>query len=311
MHEMNYRTFDLNLARVLDALLHERNVTRAGDRLGLSQPATSHALRRLREHFDDPLLVAGPDGMRPTPRAEALAAPLRAALGQLEDAVSITTPFEPAETDQRFRVGMSDSIAFTIVPRFHGYLADAAPGARLAVRWADRLSAPAMLAQDQIDLAIVVDAGLPDHLPRRVLLDESYVCAARADHPLFRRPLTVARLVTYPHLFVSLTASEAGTVDRILEGLGTRRRIVLSMPQFLVAAFTLARSDMVAIMARRVVETLSNQLSEQLTLRTRPVPFDLPGYRIAMVWHPRLDRHPPLVWLRGQLARFAGTLDPV
>src|SRR5690606_19935515 len=185
------RRLDLNLLVTLDALLAEHNVTRAAERLHLTQPTVSLQLARLRETFGDPLLLPGPRGMRPTARADELRAPLRQALEALTQAVTQSGPFDPARSTRTWRVAASDYTATSILLGALARLRAAAPNARLAILALNPQALASQAEQAQIDLAFHISAEAPSQLRRRLLFTESYVLAARAGHPALQETLTV------------------------------------------------------------------------------------------------------------------------
>lgn len=293
----NLRKLDLNLLLTLDALLSEPNVTRTAQRLGFSQPAVSVHLAKLRHIFGDPLLLAGPRGMRPTARAEELREPLRQALDALERAVSPAKPFNPAEATQTWRLAASDYSESAIVRPVLAGLRTAAPGTRLAVIGA----APSLIAkqteQGEIDLAFHTSEGSPPGLRRRVLFTERYVLVGRADHPRLRRRPTLAQFCALDHVLVSPEGgSFVGVTDEALSKVGLARRVVLSVPHFLFSRSLLAGTDLVAMLPERLVGG-----SDGLLKVTEP-PLDVPGFEMAMLWHERAHRDPAHVWLREYIA---------
>ena len=194
---------DLNLLVTLEALLIELNVTRAAERLHLSQPAVSVQLRRLRAFFGDPLLLPGPRGMRPTARAEALREPLRLALSALEHAVAPLRPFDPAHAKHTWRIAAFDYGEYTVLQPALAGLRRAAPATRLAIVQTTPAQVARMAEQGDIDLALKMAAGAPSALHRRRLFDEHYVLAGRAGHPQLKRRPTLAQFCQLDHAIVS------------------------------------------------------------------------------------------------------------
>lgn len=290
---------DLNLLVTLDALLAEQNVTRAAQRLHLSQPAVSVQLARLRELFGDPLLLPGPRGMRPTARADALRQPLHDALQALGQAVAPAGPFEPAAARHTWRVAASDYGESTIVlPALAGIRA-AAPLTRLATLG---LSPPALARQleaGDIDLAFHVASEAPPQLRRRSLFVERYLLAGRAGHPALQGRLTLEQFCQLEHALVSPDGGGfAGGTDEVLAQRGLARRVVLSVPHFLFLESVLASTDMVAVLPSRLVRGNPR-------LQSVEPPLDVPGFEMLMLWHERVHRDPAHQWLREQLARAA------
>lgn len=292
----NLRRLDLNLLVTLDVLLSEHNVTRAAERLHYSQPSVSVHLARLREIFDDPLLLPGPRGMRPTARAEALREPLREALAALEQAVAPEAPFEPASAANTWRIAATDySESTVLLPALPG-LRQAAPGTRVAVLE----MAPARLArqaeQGDIDLAFHTTHDSPQTLHRKALFTERYVLVGRAGHPKLRRKPTLAQFCSLEHVMVSPDGGGFfGVTDEALATAGASRRVVLSVPHFLYVAAVLAGSDLVAMLPERLVR-------DNAALQVVEAPVDVPGYEMSMLWHERSHRDPAHRWLREFIA---------
>jgi len=295
---------DLNLLVALDALTRERSVTKAAERAGVTQSAMSHTLRRLRELFDDPLLVRGRGGMVLTPRAEALAIPLRSGLVSLARTLAEPQPFEPEHASRTFRVVSPDLFDALVLPTLIQRLAQQAPGVGLAVvptpkRLADSLETgdvdlaihPVLLDPHPFDLGTQVDAELQS----RTLFRDSFRCFVRNDHPALsgRRRLTLKTYTRLNHILVSPGGEGPGVVDRILHAQGLERRIALRVPHFATALEVIAQSDLVL-----TAPSSLSQCSTASTLASRPTPLDLPEHAITMLWHPRFTEDPAHRWLR-------------
>ncbi|HUB89783.1 MAG TPA: LysR family transcriptional regulator [Dyella sp.] len=292
----NLRRLDLNLLVTLDALLAERNVTRAAARLNFSQPAVSIQLAKLRDFFGDPLLLPGPRGMRPTARAEALREPLRQALQALNGALSPAQPFNPAEATQTWRVAATDYAESTIVLPVLGGLRTAAPATRLAVVEMVPTRIARQAEQGDIDLAFHTTEGSPPGLRRRTLFKERYVLVGRANHPRLRRRPTPKQFCQLEHVMVSPDGGGfVGVTDEALARAGMARKVVLSVPHFLFVREVLAHSDLVAMLPARLVRG-----SRQLKVMDAPV--EVPGYEMSMLWHERVHRDPAHQWLREFIA---------
>ncbi|WCD78887.1 LysR family transcriptional regulator [Pseudomonas sp. TUM22785] len=293
----NLRRLDLNLLVTLDVLLAEHNVTRAAERLNFSQPSVSVHLAKLREIFDDPLLLPGPRGMRPTARAEELREPLRQALEALERAVAPASPFDPAQARDTWRVAATDyGESAILLPALAGLRA-AAPGTRIAVIE----MAPSRIARQaeigDIDLAFHTVEGSPLNLRRRTLFAERYVLAGRAGHPRLKRRPTLKQFCTLDQVIVSPDGGGfSGVTDDALAQHGLARRVVLSVPHFLFLRSVLESTDLVAMLPERLVGNSS-------TLQVVDAPLEVPGYEMAMLWHERSHRDPAHQWLREQIVK--------
>lgn len=291
------RRIDLNLLVTLDALLAEHNVTRTAERLHLSQPAVSVQLARLREVFGDPLLLPGPRGMRPTARADALREPLRQALASLEQAVAPSSPFNPAQASQTWRVAAADYAESTILLPALAGLRSEAPGTRLAILGLSTTTLARQAEQGDIDLAFHVSEEAPPGLRRRSMFTERYVLAGRAGHPRLKRRPTLAQFCKLDHVMVSpVGGGFHGATDTALAEAGMVRNVVLSVPHFLFLGAVLASTDLVAMVPSRLVR--SNP-----ALQVVEPPVAVPSFEMLMLWHERMHRDPAHQWLREHIAK--------
>jgi DNA-binding transcriptional LysR family regulator len=305
---MDLKGLDLNLLRVLDAVLETRHVTRAARQLGLSQSAVSHAMARLRDTLGDELLVRGPGGLVPTARAEAIEAPLRAALARLSETLSAPAPFEPEASTRTFRIAAADYAQFVLLPPLLARLQAAAP--RVCV-WVTPVplgdALPAALASGDLDLAIGVTStmGAAPGLFERTLFEERFVCLVRADHPTVGDTLTLAQYVALPHAFIAPRGRAGGAVDTALAERGLSRNIAVAVPHFLTMPHVIAASDLIVTLAARV----AHAFAAMMPLRIVTPPLPLPPFRIGATWHERHQRDPGHVWLRERLASVGGALE--
>jgi DNA-binding transcriptional LysR family regulator len=293
------RQLDLNLLLTLDVLLAELNVTRAAQRLHYSQPSVSVQLAKLRDVLDDPLLLPGPRGMRPTKRAEQLREPLREALHALERAIAPSRPFDPREADHTWKIAATDYAESTIVlPALQG-LRTVAPRSRLAVFQLIPPRIEKQAEQGEIDLAFHTTDGAPEGLRRRALFVERYVLIGRADHPRLKRRPTLAQFCKLDHVIVSPDGGGFhGVTDETLRESGLSRRVALSVPHFLFLLSAVANTDLVAMAPFRLVR--GNR-----ALRVIEPPVNVPGYEMSMLWHERAHRDPAHRWLRDHIAAAA------
>ena len=298
----NLRRLDLNLLLTLDALLEEQNVTRTAERLHFSQPSISVHLAKLREIFDDPLLMPGPRGMQPTARAEALREPLRQALATLEQAIAPASPFDPQRDTHTWRVAASDYSESAILLPLMAELRRQAPATRMAIveHTPQRLAQQAV--QEGVDLVFHTGDEGAQGLRQQVLFTEKYVLAGRANHPRLRQPLTPEAFCELEQVIVSPTGGGfQGITDEILAGRGLARRVVLSVPHFLFMKAVLESSDLVAMLPARLAMT-------NPALIVLPPPVELPGFEMSMFWPERVHRDPAHRWLRAFIK--AGISDP-
>jgi DNA-binding transcriptional LysR family regulator len=293
---MNLAGIDLNLLLVLEALLAERSVTRAGAAIGLSQPATSNALARLRAVLDDPVLVRVKGGMRPTPRAAALAAPLRQALATLRHALAEPAAFDPASAQATITLGLTDYGALVVLPPLLRELHARAPGIRVRVR--SRAGAlHEALAAGELDLAIARTAPVPPRFHHQRLFGDTLCSILRARHPLARGRLTPAKFLRAEHVVVSFGEGRA-PVDEVLEQRGLTRRIALYVPHFAVVPHVVLATDLVAT----IPERLARGFASLGGMRVVRAPFEVPGFEMSLLWHDHQHDDPAQQWLRGVLA---------
>jgi DNA-binding transcriptional LysR family regulator len=300
---MNLAGIDLNLLVVFDALMQERGVTKAGRRIGMTQPAVSNALNRLRHLLKDDLFLRGPKGMRPTPRAVELAGPIRQALSQVETAL-MPAEFDPAKAVNTFRLAMADYAASLILPPLARRLERAAPGVNIRVRVNDNVSALGLLDRNEIDFAIGYHTDWPERFGGQVLFTETYVCVMRRGHPLARERITLEEFAAARHLLVTLTGEATGFVDRLLKKRGLTRRVAMTANQFLVAPLIIQNSDMIATLALRTAA----RFAEVNKLHLVPVPLEPDPIDLTLVWHKELSHHPAHEWMRALLAEICRTV---
>ncbi|HET9627761.1 MAG TPA: LysR family transcriptional regulator [Kofleriaceae bacterium] len=300
------KSADLNLLIALDALLQEENVSRAAARVGLSTPAMSHALARLRAHVGDPLLVRTGQRMVPTPRADHLRARVEAVVREARDVLA-PPPVEDVHTVERtFRIHTSDHLITVLGPDLDR-LARAAPGVTLHVMPCVA-ETPALCRDGTIDLAIgVYDyapySELPNDLRIQQLYEDEFTCVVRAAHPRVKRGLTLAQYCELEHVQIAPRGNPGGYVDELLARHGLRRRIARALPYFVAGLALVAETDYLltcsVVLARRMQRRFG------LKLIAPPRELGLEPFQFAQLWHPRNDRDPPHRWLRDIVARAA------
>lgn len=302
MSDAHIDSLDLNLLRVLDMLLEERSATRAAARLGMTQSAVSHALGRLRDVVGDPLLVRSGHGLAPTPRGAALQEPVRAALASLRAALQ-PEAFDPAHARGAFALGTADYAVHVLGAGMQALLERRAPGVDLYVRPVPADLGPG-LARGEVDLVVGAwgpNEPVPDGVVRRRLFDERFVCLLRRGHPA-AEPWSLDTYTSMRHLQIAPRGTPGGPVDDVLARLGRRRRVVMTVPTFLVAPAVVATSDVVLTVPARV----GLPFAAALDLEVRPVPFELPGFTISMAWHTRQHADPAQRWFRELVREAAG-----
>jgi DNA-binding transcriptional LysR family regulator len=303
---MDFHGIDLNLLVAFDALMNERNVTRAATRVGVSQPAMSAALSRLRKLVGDPLFLRSAEGLLPTPRARDLAEPISQALQQIRSTLVEKPRFVPEAASLTFNLGLSDYPAFVLLPSLLESLERRAPGISVIVQaFNDRDDAVDLLDSGAIDAAIGVP---PTHSDRRILtrpiLRDEFVTILAKDHPAARRGMSLKTYLVLPHVLASPEGDRYGLVDQVLAEQGKKRRLALTLPQMFAVPGIVARTNTTATVMKRVA--LGSPVSRQLVLF--PPPVAMPEIVFHLIWHRRSEDHPAQLWLREFIAQLAASL---
>ena len=301
---MNLRSIDLNLLVALDALLSERHVTRASDKVGLSQPAMSNALSRLRGMFADELLVRTATGMKPTPRALELVDPLRQLLRQIERVLESDSGFDPATAQRTFTIRMSDILACMLLPQLVAQ-GRASPGIGYNVLHLPPALTIDALERDEIDLAVSMGLDHSNAIRSHKLLRDRMVCIMRKAHPIARKK-TIAfdDFIAQEHMKVSMSPTDLRFVDDVLGEMGHQRKIALNVPHWLVVPHVLKQSDLVAVMPGHLATTLMDN-----DLKMFDVPFESEPFSWNMYWHRRYDQSNANRWLREHVQRVCAALN--
>ncbi|MCS0631197.1 LysR family transcriptional regulator [Telluria mixta] len=289
---------DLNLLNVFDVVMTERNVTHAAERLGLSQPAVSNVLNRLRAQFQDQLFVKAARGVDPTPKAIALWSEIHGALKQLYRTVDPNS-FCAEHADISFRVSIADSLAALLTPYLYRRIHAAAPNVKIVFVPPDPDLNTPRLMRGEIDFTLGVDPPRASTLQSARICSETYVVTARKGHPLFDEELTLESICAARHLAVNLTGepNPSSIFDEALTELGMSRQIYLTVNQFLVAASVLQDSDLIAVLPSRLVMAAVKDGK----ISVAPLPMKLPDKDLYLSWHKRSNTMPALLWLKQQL----------
>ncbi len=287
------RDLDLNLLVALRALLAERHVTRAAARVGISQPAMSHALGRLRELLGDPVLVRTPRGMMPTARAEAMREPLERALDALSNVVDRSREFVPATAKRKFRIATDDYVGVVLVPKLLARLREEAPRASLELT-PTQYTAGEDLANGRVDAVLGISAvlGALSGVLAQKLFSERFVCCVREDHPSVGKRMSLETFVALPHALVSPAGRRGSVVDTALAKQGLSRHVAVVVPHFLLAPVLVRESDLVLTIGERVARAAGPGL------RVLKHPLELPGYTVSLLWHERSHGDPGHAWFR-------------
>lgn len=293
---------DLNLLRVFDALLHERKVVAAAQRLGLSAPAVSNALARLRRATGDELFTRTAHGMQPTPHALTIAQTLGGALAAIEQSLAQPARFDPATSTRRFRVAMTDMGEIVFLPTLMRALQEQAPQLGLeTLRNAPGDTRDAM-ARGDIDLAVGWLPDLDAGFHQRRLFEQRYVCLMAAGHPLARGRLTLERFCTARHALVASDGTGHERVHRLMRQHGVRRTALLQLPHFAAAPWIVRDSDLLVTVPLKLAERVTGPLG----LVMRDLPLALPAFEVNLFWHQRVHADPGHRWLRELWAQGFG-----
>jgi len=298
---MNLASVDLNLLVAFEALLIDRNVSRAANRVGLSQPALSNALSRLRMLFSDELFVRTPHEMRPTPRALELARPVCDALEQLRFAFDRSSTFSPGSTKRLFRIGGSDNADFAIAPAF-AKIRRAAPNVDFEVVALTRAAAISLIDEGALDLSVGAVGKLPKRFFTAGLYPDRYMCIANRQHGEMAKGLTLESFVAMPH--VRVASDTYGQVDDALAARGLSRRIVIVVPNFAAVPYVIEHSDLLAVVGERIA--LRFAALPWITIHDLPIPVD--PWTICAIWSRRGSNDVAITWLRTRLQEACASL---
>ncbi|MDD1964365.1 LysR substrate-binding domain-containing protein [Pseudomonas sp. NPDC090203] len=297
MNRNDLRRVDMNLLVIFEALMFERNLTRVAEKLFMGQPAISAALARLRDLFDDPLLLRNGRAMEPTARALDILKELKPALDTISGAVSRAKEFDPSTSCDIFRIGLSDDAEFGLFPPLLTRLREEAPGIIVVVRRANFLLMPALLASGEISVGISYTTELPANAKRKKLRDIG-VKVLRGD----KRPgtLTLDDYCARPHTMVSFSGDLSGNIDLDLAKVGRARKVVVAVPQFSGLRALLAGTELIAT----VPDYAACALVEGCALRAEDPPFAIEPAELSMVWSGVHDNDPAERWLRSRITEF-------
>ncbi|MDH1476984.1 LysR family transcriptional regulator [Comamonas thiooxydans] len=289
------RRIDLNLLLALHALLTEKHVTRAAMRLHKSQPAVSHSLAQLREHFNDPLLVRKQGKLELTARGNALLQPLSEALGSLNTLLG-TPQFDPLQAQRRFRLSLSDYAARLVLPDLMRYVRKHAPGFDFAISQASRDAMLVQLADGELDLALGIFPDLAQDIQVETLFEEDFICLADKTVSPEKGGLSLEEWLARPHVMLALRPDANDEIERALAAKGLKRRIAVALPHWSAAVELLPGTDLVLTIARRAVGPLRS--FKNLRQFAPPRQLQLPKMAYQQAWHARKHNDPALAWLR-------------
>ncbi len=294
---MNLNAIDLNLLVAFDVLISECSVSRAAQKMSVTQPAASHALKRLRYMLKDELLFRGSRGMQPTPRALSLHPLVQSVLANVHSILSSTIAFDPARTQRTFRLSMSDAMSVEALPQIVQRIRREAPQVDLVISASGPQESCQNIADDKIDLAIGVYPHVPKTLLSRELYRDTLICVAdKRNKKLKNGRLDLKSYLESPHVTVAPNRDTGIQLDEILDSMGIPRRIVAAVPRYLSVPALIRGTDLVAHTRRRLLSVF--RTTADLVVFPVPLPMKIPDLEFIEIWHERYDRDPGHRWLR-------------
>lgn len=294
---MNLNKVDLNLFIVFDAIYTEANLTRAGQIVGITQPAVSNALARLRETFNDPLFVRTAQGMVPTPMAQNIIGPVRNALQLLRVSVQESRTFNPLQANKTFRISMTDLTEAVVLPPLFQRLRRLAPSVKIESMLAKRRETTKELAAGRLDFAMDAPLNTDPQVRHVKLLEDRYVCAMRRGHPMAKDKVSVEEYLSLSHIHISSRRSGLGMVDLALGKMGQQRKIGLRSQHYMMATQVIQQTDMAV--------TVPERFARRHDLHQVPLPVEIPPLETHIYWHESTDQDPANRWMREQMIEIA------
>lgn len=288
---------DLNLFIVFDAIYTEANLTRAGQIVGITQPAVSNALARLRDTFNDPLFIRTAQGMVPTPMAQNIIGPVRNALQLLRTSVQESRTFNPAQANKTYRISMTDLSEQILLPPLLQTLCRQAPSIHIESFLSKRREMTKELAAGRLDFAIDAPVNTDPQVRHVKLLDDQYVCAMRQGHPLAKTSISLDEYLAMSHIHISSRRHGLGYVDLTLGKMGLQRKVTLRSQHYLMAISVLQKTDMAI--------TIPEHFARRYQLHYVPLPVDVPRIETHLYWHGSTDQDPANRWMREQMIELA------
>ncbi len=300
---MKLSDIDLNLFVVFDAIYSEGNLTRAGEIIGITQPAVSNSLSRLRNLFDDPLFVRTADGMVPTPVAQNIVGPVRQALGYIRASVQEAESFSPADSDKRFRVSMTDLSQELLLPGLVACVKEAAPLVSIDCYQVRRRDMNIELASGNVDLAIDIPLTPDPQIRQSKLFSHEHVCVYRRGHPIASEALNLERYLELDHVHVSTRRGGLGHVDLVLGKMSRRRKVAVRTQHYLITPRLVANTDMVLTAPSMLAELIRSTYDVEI----QNLPFEVPPLETYLYWHESTDSDQANQWMRDQILTLGAT----
>lgn len=301
---MNLRSLDLNLLLVFDTVYSERSISKAAQKLNLSQPTVSNAIARLRERLGDPLFVRSSIGMAPTARAKSIAEPVRQALDLLERSVRGRDEFNFAASSRTFVIAVEDYGETVILPRFVDWLGQVAPNIQIRIRPERGHQLTDELREGTVDLSLDYFAQRDPAFHNDCVLTESLLTLSRMDHPQAKDRMSLESYLALRHVVLTPRTGAMPMIDLALAKRGLRRHIAVEVPHFLSMPLIVQASNMICTLPKR----MAHLYAEHFRLKTHPVPLRMPKFPIFLIWHNSADTDPAHEWLRRHLMEFCQRL---
>ena len=301
---MKIKDTDLNLFIAFDVIYTEKNLTKSGQVLGITQPAVSNALARLRDLFNDELFIRTSRGMIPTPVANQLIGDIRNALSLIQNTISVSEKFDPSTANMTFKISIGDTSEYRLLPLLIKQLAEIAPKVKVETYLTARKDAPRELASGAIDFSIDPPLQSDQHLKHEKIYQEDYVMIVRKDHPILKKQkITIEDYLDLSHIHISNRKTGMGHVDMTLYKLGLSRDIYLRAQHFLVAPYIVEQSDMAI--------TTTKGFAVDRNLAWRELPFDIDPLVLHLYWHENNDNESSSKWMRDLMLKTYGKLQKV
>ena len=301
---MKIKDTDLNLFIAFDVIYTEKNLTKSGQVLGITQPAVSNALARLRDLFNDELFIRTSRGMIPTPVANQLIGDIRNALSLIQNTISVSEKFDPSTAEMTFKISIGDTSEYRLLPLLIKQLAEIAPKVKVETYLTARKDAPRELASGAIDFSIDPPLQSDQHLKHERIYQEDYVMIVREDHPILKKQkITIEDYLDLSHIHISNRKTGMGHVDMTLYKLGLTRDIYLRAQHFLVAPYIVEQSDMAI--------TTTKGFAVDRNLAWRELPFDIDPLVLHLYWHENNDNESSSKWMRDLMLKTYGKLQQV
>jgi DNA-binding transcriptional LysR family regulator len=301
---MKIKDTDLNLFIAFDVIYTEKNLTKSGQVLGITQPAVSNALARLRDLFNDELFIRTSRGMIPTPVANQLIGDIRNALSLIQNTISVSEKFDPSTAEMTFKISIGDTSEYRLLPLLIKELAEIAPRVKVETYLTPRKDAPRELASGAIDFSIDPPLQSDQHLKHEKIYQEDYVMIVRKDHPILdKEKITIEDYLDLSHIHISNRKTGMGHVDMTLYKLGLTRDIYLRAQHFLVAPYIVEQSDMAI--------TTTKGFAVDRNLAWRELPFDIDPLVLHLYWHENNDNESSSKWMRDLMLKTYGKLQQV